>query len=277
MVVDLSLIVTTYNRLDALALVLKGIAAQKIQGVKVEVLIADDGSREDTGAAVRQAAAQFPFPLRHVWHEDRGFRAGAIRNLAAQQSQGRYLVFLDGDCVPSHDFLQRHWSLAQPGWSVAGNRVLLSEAYYAKVAAQASVEFLQWDAADCRAAHQRGDINKRFPHWRLPDGFWRKLKPKDWTMFRTCNVGVWREDFERVNGFDDDFQGWGYEDSDLAVRLIRAGVKIKNGRFSGALFHLWHRENDRSKQEENWTRFQQALQSDHIRARRGLDQVGSLS
>lgn len=279
--VDLSLIITTYNRPEALRLVLQGVARQRLGGVlqaaQVEVLVADDGSREDTRALVQERARDFPFVLHHVWHEDRGFRAGAIRNRAAIRAQGRYLVFVDGDCIPAPDFLRRHWQLAEPGWCVAGNRALLSERFTAEISASQNSELLDWSAADGWRAHRRGEINKAFPLARLALGPLRKLSARDWKIFRTCNVAIWREDFERVNGFDEDFQGWGYEDSDLAVRLLRSGCRIKNGRFAALVYHLWHRENDRAQQAENWQRFLKVLQSDHVQARRGLNQYQDLA
>ena len=149
--------------------------------------------------------------------------------------------------------------------------------FVSMIDAAADLSLLDWRGSDARAAHHRGDINKRFPLMRLPDGAFRKWRGGNWKTFRTCNVGVWREDFVRVNGFDENFQGWGYEDSDLAVRLLRAGCRIKNGRFGASVYHLWHRENDRTQQAENWQRFLRVLKSDHIAARCGLDQYQSLA
>lgn len=281
MAVKLSLIVTTYNRPAALRLVLQGVARQQFGNSltpdQVEVLIADDGSRADTRELIEATSLNFPVRLQHIWHEDLGFRAGAIRNRAAAQAQGAYLVFIDGDCIPAPDFLQRHHQLAESGWAVAGNRALLSESYTAALEQGGQRSVLEWDWRQAKSSHQRGDINKVFPLLRMPDSLLRKLRPNNWKLFRTCNVGVWREDFVRVNGFDEDFQGWGYEDSDLAVRLLRAGVRIKNGRFAASVYHLWHRENDRSQQAENWQRFLRALESDHIAARRGLNQYQLLA
>lgn len=276
MTVELSLIVTTYNRPDALRLVLYGVARQqlgsRLNADEVEVLVADDGSRSDTKEWVLSAAKDSPFPLHHVWHEDRGFRAGAIRNRCAVQAKGRYLVFIDGDCIPAPDFLRRHWQLAEAGWAVAGNRVLLSEAFTENLTHSKTSVPLDWGVNQAWAAFRRGDINKALPLLRLPNSPLRKLSANNWKIFRTCNVGLWREDFQRVNGFDEDFQGWGYEDSDLAVRLLRSGCRIKNGRFATLVYHLWHRENDRAQQAENWQRFLKVLESNHIQARRGLDQ-----
>jgi glycosyltransferase involved in cell wall biosynthesis len=122
---QISVVVTTYNRPDALRAVLAGLAAQADRGF--ELLVADDGSRGDTRELVERTAADVPVRLLHVWQEDLGFRAGAARNRAAARAAGDYLVFLDGDCIPRPDFIAEHRELADPGWMVAGNRILLSE------------------------------------------------------------------------------------------------------------------------------------------------------
>ncbi len=92
---------------------------------------------------------------------------------------------------------------------------------------------------------------------------------------RTCNLGVWRADLTRVNGFDEVFEGWGYEDSDLAVRLINSGVRRKEGAWATGVLHLWHRENDRRAEGQNWDRLQQRIRERATRAERGLDQYPS--
>jgi glycosyltransferase involved in cell wall biosynthesis len=264
-----SLIVTTYNRPDALAAVLAGVLAQNDRGF--EVLVADDGSRDDTRALVERTALDAPVPVAHVWQEDRGFRAGAARNRAAARASGRYIVFLDGDCVPRPDFVAQHRRLAERGWMVAGNRVLLAESFTREILA-GSVPIHFWSLAQWRAEHARGAINRTLPLRTLPLGPLRKLLGKRWQRVRTCNLGVWAADFSAVNGFDEAFEGWGFEDSDLAVRLLNLGVRRKNGAFATGVLHLWHRENDRAREGENWQRLQQRIASGETRAARGRDQ-----
>jgi glycosyltransferase involved in cell wall biosynthesis len=264
-----SLIVTTYNRPDALAAVLAGLLAQQDPGF--EVLIADDGSRDDTRALVERAAAGAPVRVAHVWQEDRGFRAGAARNRAAAQASGRYLVFLDGDCVPRPDFVARHRRLAERGWMVAGNRILLSESFTREVL-DGQLPVHRWTLGQWRAAHGRGAVNRTLPLCSLPLGPLRKLGSRRWQRVRTCNLGVWIDDFRAVNGLDEAFEGWGFEDSDLAVRLLNLGVRRKYGAFATGVLHLWHREYDRAREGENWQRLQQRIGSGETRASRGLEQ-----
>jgi len=264
----ISVVVTTYNRPDALGAVLRGLAAQTDRGF--EVLVADDGSSDDTRALVERLARQVPVPVAHVWQEDRGFRAGAARNRAAARARGEYLIFLDGDCVPRPPFVARHRALAEAGWMVAGNRILLSEPFTREVLA-AGTPIHGWTLAQWRQARARGAINRLLPLRTLPLGPLRKLGRRRWQRVRTCNLGVWAGDFRAVNGFDEDFEGWGHEDADLAVRLINRGVGRKEGAFATGVLHLWHRENDRAREGENWRRLQQRLASGATRAERGLD------
>jgi len=265
----LSVIVTTYNRPDALRAVLDGLAAQNDTGF--EVRVADDGSGDETRAVVESAARAFPMALTHLWQEDLGFRAGAARNRAAARADGEYLVFLDGDCIPRRDFIARHRELAEPGWMVAGNRVLLSEAFTRHSLAERT-PLHAWDRQQWRGAARRGEINRTLPLLDLPLGPLRKLAAQRWQRVRTCNLGVWRGDFEAVNGFDETFQGWGYEDSDLAVRLLNSGVRRKEGAFATGVLHLYHRENDRRAEGDNWNRLQQRIRDNAKWSERGLDQ-----
>jgi len=265
----ISLVVTTYNRADALRAVLVGLAAQRDRGF--EVLVADDGSRADTRALVETFAAAAPVPVRHVFQEDRGFRAGAARNRATAAAEGAYVIFLDGDCIPRPHFIERHRELAEPGWMVAGNRVLLTEPF-TRLALAEQLPLHDWADAQWRAARERGDINRMLPLRDLPLGPLRKLAAKRWQRVRTCNLGIWRDDLRTVNGFDEVFEGWGYEDSDLAVRLISAGVRRKEGAYATGVLHLWHRENDRRAEGRNWDRLQQRIRDRDRRAERGLDQ-----
>jgi glycosyltransferase involved in cell wall biosynthesis len=253
-----SVIVTTYNRPDALGAVLDGLAAQIDRGF--EVIVADDGSRADTRALVEGRATRFPVLLSHVWQEDKGFRAGAARNRAVECARGEYLIFLDGDCVPRPDFIDRHRALAERGWMVAGNRVLLSDAFTQR-ALRDGLPLHAWTNADWQGARRQGEINRTFPLARLPLGPLRKLASHRWQRVRTCNLGVWADDFQRVRGFDESFEGWGFEDSDLAVRLLNAGVRRKDGAFATGVLHLWHRENDRRHEGRNWDLLQQRLTS----------------
>jgi glycosyltransferase involved in cell wall biosynthesis len=265
----ISVIVTTYNWKEALAACLASLFAQT--DLDFEIVIADDGSRSDTGTLIKQLAQQSPVPLKHCYHEDKGFRAATIRNKAVVASAGHYLLFLDGDCVVFPHFIQRHRRLATQGYFVTGNRVLISQvltetalATGLYLAQQSYWQFVNW--------RWQGKINRLLPLLYWPLQSFRLWRPQHWQQAMTCNLGVWKQDFVAVNGFDEVFAGWGYEDSDLIIRLIHYGIKRKEGYFALPVLHLWHVQNDRSGEQQNYQRLMSRLhQQDFIRAEQGLE------
>lgn len=266
----ISVVVTTYERPDALELVLRGLAAQSDRDF--EVIIADDGSGPATAALIASWRERLGVPLRHVRQDDDGFRAAEARNRALAVAAGNYVVFLDGDCVPRADFIARHRDLAEPGWFVAGNRALLSpELTRELLLGRERIE--DWPWSRLLAARLAGRVNRLLPLFAAPGQAWRRLAPARWQGVRTCNVGAFTRDLVAIDGFDATFQGWGLEDTDLALRLMRAGIKRKDGRFATGVFHLWHPESDRSHLPENQRRLDAMIASQRVRAERGLSRV----
>ena len=263
----IAVIVTTYNRPDALAAVMEGFLAQS--DPDFELIVADDGSTGATRERIGQFAARSPFPVTHVWQEDAGFRAAAIRNKAIASTSAEYLVFTDGDCIPSRHFVASHRKLAEPGHFLSGNRVLLSPDFTAKVLEE-RLPVHHWPMKKWLSAWREGDINRLLPLISLPD-LMRKRTPEKWKGVKTCNLSAWKRDVVAVNGFDEGYTGWGLEDSDFVIRLLHSGVRHKSARFSAPVFHLWHEENDRSRLSENDRMLEALLASDKIRALEGLD------
>ena len=263
----ISVIVATYNREDALGAVLRSLSRQSEQ--RFEVVVADDGSRPATAAVVAAWTSHMPVPLKHVWHEDRGFRVAEIRNRAIRASAGTYCIFLDGDCMARPDYVAAHRRLAEPGYFVTGNRVLLSPAWSERVLAN-GLEPESWGLEHFLARHWRRDVNRFVPLIGLPLGPLRKLGGRRWQGARACNMACFRDDLERVDGFDAAFTGWGREDSDLFVRLIRSGVRRKDGRFATGVLHLWHPERERSRLADNQGKLDLVLHGDRVRASHGL-------
>jgi len=269
----ISVITTTHDREDALDAVLRGLSRQSDKSF--EVVIADDGS----GPATRQMLAAWKprlgVPLAHVWHEHRGFRAAEIRNRAIAASHGAYAVFLDGDCIPRPNFIATHRRLAEPGWFVFGNRVLLSPSLTEQVLRQRQ-EPETWPFSSFLRQRWRGGINRLMPTIPLPLGMLRKLLAGRWQGCRSCNLAVWRSDLDRVDGFDASYVGWGKEDSDLAVRLLRAGVRRKSGRFATGVLHLWHPMEDRTQLPENEAKLAHVVDSgDRVQASLGLSKLAA--
>lgn len=266
----ISVVVTTYNWPAALKLCLESLFAQSDKNF--EIIIADDGSNAANSEITRAFCAKSSVPINYVHHDDQGFRAGTIRNKAVAVSKGEYLIFVDGDCVLPPEFIARHRQIAEAGYFVPGNRVLLSAAFTQEVIDQ-HISLHQkslWYFALCRAQRK---INRITAFFRLPLGGLRYARPKKWQKAMTCNLALWRKDFILVNGFDESFEGWGFEDSDLVIRLIHAGIKRKEGRFAVAVLHLWHPQNDRSKQDLNYQRLLERLrQQDFVSAEKGVSQ-----
>jgi len=266
----ISVIVSTYNRADALDAALRALSRQSDRNF--EIVVADDGSAAPTRDVVQRWIARVA-PVKHVWHEDRGFRLAEIRNLGIHASAGTYLIFLDGDCIVRRDFVAAHRRLAEAGWFVTGNRILLSRDFTERVLRE-ELEPELWGLATYVSHRWRGDLNRVAPLFDLPLGPVRKIPAQRWEGARGSNMAFWRADLDAVDGFDASFKGWGREDSDIFIRLIRAGVRRKDGRFATGVLHLWHREADRSGLDANERQLADIMQGDTVKARRGLSSSG---
>lgn len=263
----ISVIVTTYNREDALDAALRALGRQTDKNF--EIVIADDGSREETIRVVESWRSRLTVDLKHVRHEHRGFRGGEIRNRGIRASAGEVCIFLDGDCLATADFVAAHRRLYEPGWFVTGNRILLSrELTDAVLAKELTAE--TWNFTALLRQRLRGGVNRLMPTLRLPLGPLRKRQRDNWRGAQTCNLAVARRDLDRIDGFDSAYTGWGLEDSDLVVRLLHAGVWRKDGRFATGVLHLWHPPSDRSQLPVNRTRLEEAMSGPRVRALRGL-------
>jgi len=261
----ISVIVTTYNREDALDAALRALAHQSDRNF--EIIVADDGSRAETGRAIESWKTRLM--LKHVRHEHRGFRGGEIRNRGIRASAGELCIFLDGDCLAKPDFIATHRRLHEPGWFVTGNRILLSRALTEAVLAQGLTPET-WNFGTLMHERLRGGVNRLLPTMRLPLGPLRKLGASSWQGAQTCNLAVARADLDRIDGFDNIYTGWGLEDSDLVVRLLHAGLRRKDGRFATGVLHLWHPQTDRSNLPDNRARLSEVIGSTRVRALRGL-------
>jgi len=270
----ISIIVTTYNREDALDAVVRSLARQ--QDVNFEVIVADDGSDETTARLIDTWKPRFGRRLDHVWHADLGFRAAEIRNRAILAARGAYCVFLDGDCIPLSDFVASHRRLAEPGWFVTGNRVLLSGGLTSDVLRE-KLTPEEWSLARWVSERRLGRINRLSALLHLPLGPLRRVRQRVWQGARSCNLAIWRSDLDRVDGFDADYNGWGKEDSDIIVRLLHAGVRRKDGTFATGVLHLWHKDADRSQLLENERKLAGVTAGDRIRAQQGLSALQAAS
>lgn len=257
--VDLiSIVVTTYNRSDALAAVLRALEAQ--DDTEFEVIIADDGSSDVHRSAIAKCAAGTQLQITYVWHPDVGFTASCVRNRGVGASRGNYIILLDGDCVPETDFVRQHRRLRQEGHFLNGSRVMLSpELTSAAISGDEAV--FGRSAWYWVAKRVHGQASKLTGLLRLPDWMLRKNAKFLWKGIRSCNMGVWKKDYEAINGFDESFVGWGHEDADFVLRLHNYGVIRKNGFCATEVYHLWHRESSRACESANAKKVRDRMKS----------------
>jgi glycosyltransferase involved in cell wall biosynthesis len=234
----ISVLTTIYNRPEHLRLLVASLAAQTRR--PDEIVVADDGSDEATVAAMEHCLSDCGFAAKVVRQEKDGYRLAAARNKAIRASTGDYLLFLDCDLVPLPDAVAVHERLAAPRRLLCGHRALLDEAatkaLMAAVPVPSAADWeLAWataDAGDLREAARRFAHQAALRRWHLA----RPHKPK----LLGCHFSLFRDDVFRVNGFDENFVGWGYEDDDFARRLYTAGVQPRSVITEARAMHLWH-------------------------------------
>ncbi len=258
-----SLLVTTYNRKDALALVLASVARQRV--LPDEVIVADDGSRADTRELLERIAGDFPLPLRHSWQEDDGFRAARSRNRAIAAARGEYILLLDGDMLLHREFVADHLRAAKADCFVQGSRVLTSAALSARLLADGSTA-VRWFARGVR--RRRNAL--RLP-WLSELQLRRSERNPAPRGIKTCNQGWWRQDLLALNGFDERMHGWGREDDEFAARALNAGLHCRQLRFAGLAYHLHHPERHQHGASRNDRYLQETRDTRATRAALGLD------
>lgn len=261
---NVSVIISTYNRPNALARALSGLCDQMRTGD--EVIVADDGSKPPTREMVEGFQQAFPCPLKYVWQPDKGFRAARIRNKAIRLSTCEYIILLDGDCIPNRFFIRDHVSMMTPGCFVQGSRILVGQRL-SKSFDHTKIES-PWQLIQTLCTFQ---LSNGHHLMRVP--FWPVRKTTGLRGIRSCNMAFFRKDMIKVNGFNQDFEGWGREDSELAVRFFAAGLKRKEHPFKAICFHLWHRANDRSRLDINNQILQKVIASKAYECANGLIQI----
>ena len=233
---SLSLIVAVYQRADFLEKVFVSLLNQTMQDF--EILVADDGSGPEVRAVIEEYQEKFRHAIRHVWHEDDGFRKTIIVNRAVTEAAGDYLVFIDGDCILHHRFIERHYRRRRPGLVLSGRRVMMDRELSERITL--------------------GDIRTR--RVEQPSFWWNNCPPHDRrrgiytpalylvrNLFRTSyeilgsNFSAHKNDFYRVNGYDERIIGRGLEDNNLCMRFINSKIKIHCLAHEALQYHLYHR------------------------------------
>jgi glycosyltransferase involved in cell wall biosynthesis len=258
---SLTVIVSTYNAPRYLELVLDGLMRQRDRDF--ECLVADDGSGPETAAVVERFRSRMQ--VAHSWQEDRGFRLAASRNRAIATASGSILAFLDGDCIPEPRYtadIKELFARASggrfSGVYLQGHRVILDAEVSQTIASAEGIFRIPWILSHLRhLSNARNAV-------RLP---WPSVPRTRLKGVRGCNMVYSAKDLWEVNGFDEEFTGWGHEDKDIVSRLFRSGVKRLDARGKLIVYHLYHKEQDRRDEEAN---LQRALSERPIRARCGI-------
>jgi len=263
---SLAVVISTYNAPQYLSLVLDGYRQQSDN--HFSIYIADDGSNDETKALIDRLKQHFPIPIHHIWQADDGFRKARIHNKVIQQITEPHVLLTDGDCIPLPGLIAAHRRLAVKKYFISGSRVLISPEWTTRLCKRPTMHtnrpFSWW-----LQQRLKGNINRLFPLLLQA----RISAANDQLEgIRGCHLSCPTDALIRINGFDEQFVGWGREDSDLTARLLHDGLKRRNLRGEPVL-HLWHKECSRNQLKNNDLMLKACLDEKRIEAIQGLKQL----
>lgn len=253
----LTQVINTYENPRALDAIIERL----VKGTRApgEIVVADDGSGAGTKGVIDAWRARAKFPVRHAWQEKKGYRRSRILNLAIAQSTGDYIVFMDGDCLPGARFVEDHLKAAEQGCFVQGRRAYVRES---------EVEDVLEGRRSLAGAFFRGKMHGVAKGIRLPV----PVVMRDQDLHKTigCNLAVWRDDLVAINGYDEAYEGWGAEDSDLVARLYHLGRQRKRLYGRAVMYHLDHPRLARTHYADNRETLELTLSEKRVRCEKGL-------
>jgi len=233
--ISIALLISTYNWPEALELVLAGILKQT--RIPDEIIIADDGSREETKKLIEDFKSRHNLNIKHIWQEDKGFRKSLILNKAVKNITSSYIVEIDGDIIIHPHFIADHLKAAEHGFFIQGSRVMIKEDKAREILKTKEINFSIFSSG----------LYSRFNALRSP--FLSRLItliPSNPFHIKACNIAFWRKDYISINGYDNRFEGWGGEDYEFAARLLHSGIKRKRLKMAALGFHIFHNDNSRN-------------------------------
>ena len=237
---SVALLISTYNWPEALELVLLSITKQTC--MPNEVIIADDGSATETKLLIEKFKTLHGLPLKHIWHEDKGFRKSLILNKAVKNTTSAYIIEIDGDIIIHPNFIADHLSAARSGYFVQGSRTMITEEKSKEILVTKKISFSVLSSG----------LYSRFNALRFPlISKIFKLDPSNPFHVKGCNLAFWKKDYIAVNGYYNGFVGWGGEDYEFAARLLHLGIKRKRLKMAALAYHIFHQNNSRANTGPN--------------------------
>jgi hypothetical protein len=265
-----SLFVTTYEMPRHLELVCAALERQSVAPGDVEILFCDDGSGGETARIIEDFQSRTRFAVHHVWQEHQGFRKCRILNQALRQARGETMIFLDGDCVPHRRYIEDHLRMQEEGRYLAGRRVELGPEISATLTPETvRAGFFDWPHPRFFWSVLRGDSEYPQRSVRVPWSKLRSLLKMDRVVdLKGCNYSVSRKALEAINGFDEAYEGYGREDTDVEIRLQNLGLKIKSLKGLALQFHVWHPRRDFTPANDD--RLEELKRSGRVRCELGF-------
>jgi glycosyltransferase involved in cell wall biosynthesis len=258
----IAVLISTYNWPEALELVLLSLLKQT--RLPDEILIADDGSMEKTKALIDYYKSLFPITIKHAWQEDKGFRKCLILNKAVKLAEAKYIIEIDGDIIVNPKFIADHARAATKGYFIQGSRTMLTEAKTIEILKTKQINFHSLSKG----------IYSRFNAFRIPllSIFFNPNPRSSWNV-KGCNLAFWRDDYIRVNGYYNDFEGWGWEDYEFAARLINVGILKKRLKMAAISYHMFHKIHDRENFFPNELIYRKTIAEKSIYCKSGYHEV----
>jgi len=243
---SISLIISFYNNIELLKFIFAALEKQTFSDF--EVIISDDGSRPNIVEEVQLVIKKATFSVKHCWHPDSGWRKNSILNKSIQAAEGDYLLFIDGDCIPHHRFIEEHYQNRNKGKVLTGRRVQLTEKLTENLTIQ-QIESGYLEKCGLLKLFWAGffqEVKHVENGFRIRNKIWRNLFVKDKVRgILGCNFSMFKSDILIVNGFDERFlhPGTG-EDTDLDSRLKRAGITTISKKHLLTIYHIYHKKFD---------------------------------
>ena len=263
-----SLIIATYNWVPALQISFESILKQSL--MPNEIIIADDGSTEETKELIDNYKKKFTIPLKHVWQPDEGYQLATIRNKAFAIATSDYIIQVDGDLILHPQFVGDHINFSKENTFVCGTRALLNEEMTQKL-------IKEQGTISISTLYQ--NLKKKYNAFRskplsLLNDLWQRSESNIHYVLG-CNMAFWKKDLLKINGYNEVFNGWGKEDNDIAFRLTNAGIKLRFLKFGAIAYHLHHKPAVMSSLKANEELFKKSKKDKLTYIKKGIDQYSN--